>query len=226
MQLSVPPLAGLSILVAATIVAAETGTTLPGHEHHSSPIDTEFLQRQWPRQRVRELEVGRYPVRWRERASRKEGIFAGVRFEAPLERRAVWELSNDYNDVGHNVPGVVAVRYLERSETHEVIQIDAKVLWKKLTLNFEVEKEPPRIIRFRLVNAALGEYRGICSYEEQPTSVTGQPVGTTVELTTWLKPARPVPMGLLLMVERMALLQGVREFLKACAQHQTAGSRL
>lgn len=208
------------LLCAAATLAADT---LPNSSPSGSPgaIDTQFLERPWSRQRVRELEVGRHPVRWRERASRQEGIFAGVRFEAPLERRAVWELSNDYHDVGHTVPGVVAVRYLERSETHEIIQIDAKVLWKKLTLNFQVEKEPPRVVRFRLVNAVLGEYRGVCVYEEsRRDAASGRgSAGTTVELTTWLKPSRPVPMGLLLTVERIALLHGVREFLEACDRH-------
>lgn len=153
--------------------------------------------------------MGRYPVRWRQRASKQEGIFAGIRFEAPLSRQVMWEESTDYSDIGRITPGVTAVRYLEQSERRQVIQIDAKVLWKTLRLTFEVEQEPPRAIRFRLTNEALGEYRGLCTFEETPP-------GTTAELITWLKPSRPVPMGALLLLERMVLLHAVREFLEKC----------
>ena len=174
----------------------------------AAAIDTELIQRPWPDQQVHEFEVGRHAVRWRQRASRTDGIFAGVRFEIALPRQTVWTLANERQDVGRTIPGVTAVRVLEQSETREVIDVDVKVLWHRVTLHFEVEKEPPRVVRFRLVNRALGEYRGVCVFEESP--------GTSVELATWLQPARPVPMGLLLLVERMALLQGARQFLLQC----------
>ena len=172
-------------------------------------IDTALLEGPWPNQRVRETEVGRYPVRWRSRIAKREGIFAGLRFTAPLDAQTIWGMSSDYHDIGTKVPGVKAVRFLEQTETREVIAIDVKVLWKELTLTFEVEREPPRVMRFRLVNAALGEYRGVAVYAPEGT-------GTTVELSTWLQTAHPVPAGLLLGVERIALLQGAREFLEDC----------
>ena len=104
-------------------------------------IDTEFLeQRPWPKEWVHETEVGRYPVVWRQRASKTDGIFGSVRFEVPLPQERVWELSNDYQDVGTLTPGVTAVRYLEESETRKVIQVDVKVLWVELQLTFEVEQ--------------------------------------------------------------------------------------
>ena len=200
----------LSAVFSAT-VAAWAGT-----------IDTDFLQQPWPKQRVRETEVGRYAVRWRERASKQDGIFAGVRFSAPLDRQATWNLANAYHDIGAMTPGVTAVRVIEQSENRQVIQIDVKVLWKTLRLNFEVEQEPPHAIRFRLANQALGEYRGLCVFEEPPGRTAGAPAktATDVELVTWLKPSRPVPMGLLLIVERMTLLQGARAFLESCDQHR------
>lgn len=193
----------------------------------AATIDTDFIERPWPKQWVREFEVGRYPVRWRQRVSKQDGLFAGVRFTARLPRQAVWDLANDYQDIGRITPGVTAVRYLERSETREVIQLDVKILWKQLTLTFEVEKEPPRIMRFRLVNEALGEYRGISVFaEEEPagpaTNDVGggaggeRPAGTGVEMATWLKPSRPVPLGLLLLAERVVMLQAAREFLESC----------
>ncbi|MBI1992089.1 MAG: hypothetical protein HYS71_02460, partial [Candidatus Omnitrophica bacterium] len=107
-------------------------------------IDTAFLTPPWPKQVVRELEVGRYPVRWRQQVSRRDGLFTAVRFEAPLERQTVWDRANDYSDVGRMTPGVTAVRFLEQSPTRQVIQLDVKVLWKTLQLTFEVEQEPPR----------------------------------------------------------------------------------
>ena len=189
----------------------------------AAPIDTEVLEHPWPRERVRQLEVGRYPVRWRHRASRAEGLFTGVRFEVPLERQGAWELANDYSDIGPTVPGVTAVRFLERSATRQVIQVDVKVLWKKLRLTFEVEQDPPTRIRFRLVHHAVGEYIGVCVFEERPASGThATGPSTTVELSTWLKPARPVPLRLLLLVERMALLGGVKSFLASCDQDRLA----
>jgi len=179
-------------------------------------IDTDFLERPWPKQWVREFEVGRHPVRWRQRASKRDGLFAGVQFTAPLPQQAVWDLANDYQDIGHITPGVRAVRYLERSETREVIQLDVQVLWKQLTLTFEVEKEPPRVMRFRLVHETLGEYRGVSVFTEGEAAGEDHPAGTGVELATWLLPNRPVPMGLLLVVERMVMLQAAREFLETC----------
>lgn len=181
-------------------------------------IDTTALEQPWPKQRVRETEVGRYPVTWREKANRREGIFAGVRFSAPLDRQAVWDLAADYGDIGSKTPGVTAVRMVEQSETRQVIEVDAKVLWKTLTLRFEVERDPPKAMRFRLTDELLGEYRGVCRFE--PTAT-----GTDVEMATWLKPSRPVPIGLILLVERMTFLQGVKGFLEACEPRSSASPR-
>ena len=183
-------------------------------------IDTDFIQRPWPHQWVHDLEVGRYPARWRQRASKTDGIFAGVRFEVPLSRQAAWDLSSDYQDIGKMTPGVTAVRYLERTANREVIQVDVKVLWKTLQLTFEVEKEPPKAMRFRLVNEVLGEYRGVCLLEEPPsdgTNVNASP-RTSVELATWVKPSRPIPMGLLLLVERVTMLRAAKRFVNSCEQ--------
>lgn len=181
-------------------------------------IDTAFLEQPWPNQRVRQTEVGRHPVTWRERAGKEAGIFAAVQFVVPLDREATWRLANEYQDVGHITPGVTAVRYLERTETRQVIQVDVKILWKKLQLTFEVEQEPPDAVRFRLVNRILGEYRGLCRFEEasEPGTDGVRRPATAMELVTWLQPARPVPQGLLLAVERITMLRGVRDFLKAC----------
>ena len=180
-------------------------------------IDTGFIEQPWPKQRLHETEVGRYPVVWRQHAGKSDGIFAGVRFTAPLARPEVWELSNEYEDIGKITPGVTAVRYRERTERREVIEVDVKILWKTLTLVFEVEKEAPAAVRFRLVNEALGEYRGISKFDEAPD-------GTTVELLTWLKPSRPVPMRLLLLVERITMLQAARMFLERCEARAKRGA--
>jgi len=189
---------------------------LAGGLSAAAAIDTDAIGKPWPKQRAHELEVGRHQVRWRQKASRREGVFAGVRFTAPYPRQAVWQLSSDYSSVGTMTPGVAAVRFVERSPTRQVIDIDVHVLWKTVTLTFEVEQEPPEVLRFRLRNELLGEFRGVSIYEEVPQSDGG--VGTRVELSTWLKPARPLPLGLLLLVERMTLLQGVKRFLETCDQ--------
>ncbi len=192
----------------------------------AGPIETTALQQSWPRQRIRSYEVGRHDVRWREAASRKDGIFAGVSFTAPLARPRVWDMANDYSDVGHMTPGVESVRFLENTPTRQVIQIDVKVLWKRIRLTFEGAQDPPTAIRFRLANQAIGEFRGLCLFSEvaSPSSGTTAAAQTSVELDTWLKPARPVPVGLLLLVERMNLLQGIKEFLVTC-DRQAASSQ-
>ena len=202
-------------------------------------IETGFIQKPWPKQRVRHLEVGRHEVRWREWASKPDGIFASARFETPLPRQTVWDLSNSYTDVGEMTPGVTAVRYLERTERRQVIQVDIKVLWKMLQLTFEVEQDPPAVARFRLLNDLIGDYRGVCIFEELPAQGAGGPPapaarqsqepgraaimtsrpGTAVEFSTWLQPSRPVPMGLVLFVERMTMLQAARRFLDECDRH-------
>ena len=181
-------------------------------------IETDFLQQPWPHQRVRVLKVCRTALRWRQRAGRTDGIFAGVQFIAPLAHQRAWDLANDYTDIGRGTPGVTGVRFLERSPSRQVIQVDVKVLWKRLRLVFEVEQEPPQIIRFRLVNEAIGEYRGVCTFAEPPRAEAGRErrAETSIELSTWFNPSRPVPAGLLLFAERMTLLQGVKEFLKTC----------
>jgi len=190
-----------------------------GGELFAGSIDVDHLRKPWRREVVREFEVGRDPVRWRQRVSRKEGVLAGVRFEAPLAREAVWTRSTDYSDVGRLTPGVEAVRILEDTPGRRVIQVDVKILWKRLRLIFEVEQDPPREIRFRWDGAGLGQFRGLCVLEDVP------PGRTAVELSTSFKPARPVPLSLLLVVERIAILQAVREFLRACEQGRTSTAR-
>jgi len=175
-------------------------------------IETEFLEQPWPRQMVREYEVGKWPVRWRQKASVTEGIFAGASFNTTTPLEQTWELATDYTDLGSMTPGVTAVRMIEQTPTRQVIQIDIKVLWKTLRLRFEIEQERPDAVRFRLVNPELGEYRGVCLMRQEPNH-------TQVELATWLKPAVRLPSGLILSVERIVLLRGIRNFLETCEQH-------
>lgn len=180
-------------------------------------IETDQLVHPWPKQWTHDFEVGRHTVHWRQRASRTEGVFAGVRFHVPRERHAVWDLANEYEDVGRITPGVRAVRYLEQSPTRQVIQLDLKILWKDLTLTFEVERDPPREVRFRWLDHRFGEFRGVCAFEELAASETNGAPTTNVDMATLFKSTRPVPMNLLLAVERLALLQAVRRFLE---QHE------
>ena len=208
---------GLWVLALAVLCVA-TGAAAGAED--AAPIDTALLEAPWPKQLVRTLEVGRYEVRWRQRASKRDGIFAGVRFTTPLEREAIWSRTSDFTQIGQITPGVQAVRFLEDTPARQVIQIDVKVLWKELTLTFEVEREPPRIMRFRLANRAFGEYRGLCVLEELPPARPGEPARTQVELSTWLKTEAPIPAGLILAVERVTMLQATRSFLESCEQQR------
>jgi hypothetical protein len=220
-------------------------------------IDTNALEAAWPKQRTRAHEVGRHEVRWRYLADEQRGLFAGVEFVTPLARRRVWGLTTDYADVGQMAPGVRQMRYVERGPDRQVIEVDIRVLWKTLTLTFEIEQEQERAVRFRWVNRSLGQFLGVCWLEDapailrpsasppaakppspaglgvfqsslrqsaaasgagpavgarQPESVTG----TRVHLATWAKPARPVPMRLMVAAERMIMLHGAKHFLEAC----------
>jgi hypothetical protein len=183
----------------------------------SVPIDTGFIEKPWPKQRERELEVGRHPVRWRDRVHKKEGLFAGARYVAPVPSEEAWRLATEYHDLGTELPGVTAMRTIEQSERRDVIEFDLKVLWKQLTIRFEIERDPGRALRFRMLNQAIGEYRGVCLFEPAEGGS-----GTTMELSTWLKPARPVPLGMLLIAERMVMLRGVRDFLEQAERHGPA----
>lgn len=205
--------------VTAGVVQAAIGAVCAASGAWAATIDTDFIQGPWPKQTSRSFEVGKHEVQWRQRASRSEGVFAGVRFKVPLDRQAVWDLGHDYRGLGRVTPGVTAVRLLERQPTRQVIELDVKVFWKMLQLTFEVEQEPPRVTRFRLVNEAVGEYRGVCVFEELSSGRAAKAAAsrhTVVELSTWLKPSRPIPASLVLLAERITLLQGVRGFLETC----------
>lgn len=156
-------------------------------------------------------------MRWKHAASKKDGILASVRFTVPLDQAETWSRSNAYQDVGQTIPGVQAVRYIERSDTREIIELDVKVLWRELTLHLDIEKQAPGLLRFQMRNPGIGEYRGLCRYEAVTDPATGQPA-TEVDLSTWLVPAKPIPLRLLLAVERMAMLQGAKRFLEAAEQ--------
>ena len=201
-------------MAAGLLVLGLAGNALAG------TIDTGFIERPWPRQRVRHYEVGKYAVRWRQRADKQAGLFAGVEFTTPTDRQTTWALSTDYNDIGRLTPGVTAVRYLERTPTRQVVQIDVKVLWKTLHLTFEVEQDPPNAIRFRLVNELLGEYRGVSVFKEPDAFHSSEPAKTGVLMATWLQPARPMPLGVLATVQRMVFLPAVKSFLEACEAKQ------
>lgn len=169
---------------------------------------------------MRELEVGRYPVRWRQRASRREGVFAGLEFDAPCSRAQLWQQTTDYADFQEKVPGVSRVTVREESPVRRTIDIEMRVLWRTFRLAFEVEEARAADhdeIRFRLAHEVIGEYRGVCWLRDPPAAPGAQPdrAHTTVGLATWLKPARPVPMGLILLTERMAFLHGVQNFLES-----------
>lgn len=211
-------LAAWGFVASAQDVTPGAAASSSANHGRTERIATAFIQQPWPRQVVRALEVGRYDVTWRQRASRQEGIFAGVRFTAPIGRQRLWDLTTDYADIGRVTPGVKAVRYLERTPDWQVIQLDVQVLWKTLQLTFEIEQDPPKAMRFRLVDERLGEYRGVCWLEEPAGPGAGGQGqdGTVVELATWLKPARPVPMGLILLVERMTFLRATESFLDTC----------
>jgi len=183
-------------------------------------IETAFLEQPWPKQRTRDYEVGKYAVQWRQAVKgRGEEIFAGAAFVSPAAPQATWDLATDYPGLGTMTPGVEQVQVLEDTPARQAIQIDIKVLWKKLRLVFEIEREPPSVARFRLVNEVVGEYRGLCRM-----SPAGEQ--TRVELATWLRPAVRVPPGLILWVERVAMLRGIREFLKDCEQAAPSVARL
>lgn len=182
---------------------------LSGLTGPSWAIDTGVLERPWPRQQVREYEIYKYAVRWRQRVSKTEGIFAGANFTAPSTRDRTWALATDYTDLGRMTPGVSSVRFLEKTPTRQIVQIDVKILWKDLTLTFEVEQDPPNALRFRLVNDFIGEYRGVSLFRLEGEQ-------TAVELATWLKPAVKVPSRLILWAERVVLLKGIRSFLQTC----------
>ena len=188
-------------------------TTAAGEPAVSETIDTSSLEAPWPHQLEREIEVGRENVVWRQRGSRKEGIFAGIRFQVPVDRPRAWALANDYSDVGSHTEGIRSVRVIEEAPGRRRVLVEAEVLWITLRLDFEIEEKEPESIRFRLRNPEIGEYTGYCRFEPaEPKPEGGQ--ATSIEFATRFKPVRPIPIGLALLAERMVLLRGVRAFLE------------
>ncbi len=199
-------------LAAALGLAAALAAGLPAW---AGAIDTAFLERPWPRQLERRYEIGWDEVYWRQKASKRDGIFAGARFIAPAGLETVWNLSADYAELKTMAPDVDRLRVLEQTEEREVVEFDMKVLWKEVTLRFEIERERPNAVRLRLANPAIGDYLGVCRMS--PVDVpAGVPPQTSVEFITWLKPAMRIPAGLVLWVERLVMLKGVRKFLETC----------
>ncbi len=181
-----------------------------------SPIDTAFLEKPWKDQLEREFEVGRHNVYWRQRSSKSDGLFAGMRFTAPLDRKRAWYLANEYSDVGLSTPGIKSVQITEKTPTFKVVRVEAEVLWISLALNFEVEQLAPEIVRFRLVDSKIGQYFGYCRFQDAPAEAAAAPGATQMEFATWFKSSKPIPGGLALLAERMVLLRGARSFLRLC----------
>lgn len=181
-------------------------------------IDTAFLEGPWPKERVRVTEVHKYAVQWREYLDKEKGMYMGVRFTAPTDHETTWELATaNYADVGKTVPGLRAFRTIEDTPERKVIEMDIKILWKEMTLTFEIERQPPDVLRFRMISKQIGQYIAVYKLSEPTGVITSmEPAVTQIEFSTWLMPARPVPMGMLATAERMIFLRMAREFLKAC----------
>lgn len=209
----------LRTLIRVSFIAI-CGIFLSANFVSAGSIDTEFIEQPWPKQWERHFEVGKWPVVWRQYASKEGGIFASIRFRAPLDQETVWNLTSDYKDIGEMIPGVSAVTYLEDTPNRQVIQMDVEVLWKQLRLVFEIERDPPNAVRFRMFNERLGEFRGVSKLESVMDD-SGNSY-TDMELATWLKTVKPVPAGLLLISQRMMLVEAARNFLDACEQYLTA----
>ena len=78
-------------------------------------------------------------MRWRQAASKTEGIFAGATFTAPVPQQRAWETATGYTDLGAGTKGVEQVRILEDSPERQVIEIDLKNLGL-LDHDFTIEK--------------------------------------------------------------------------------------
>ena len=203
-----------NLIVAVACLALLVGSA-------SAAIDSGELSQPWPKQRTHLYEVGRYPVLWRHKSSKQEGLWAGVSFIAPRPRATVWALSNDYSDLGKMTPGVQAVRIRQEGEHRKVIAVDMKVLWKSVTLTFEFEEDPPNAIRFRWQDRRFGEYVGIATFADVAAKSGEASAQTQVDLSTRFKPYRAAPLRLLLGVERMAMISATRDFLKSCEKSPT-----
>ena len=185
----------------------------------SAAIDTASLEEAWPKEKTSALEVGKYPIQWRQSVTKEQGIRISARFTAPLPMDRTSRQIADYTALKSMVPGVTTVRRTEESAGRQVVEMDAKVLWKTLRLAFEVEPTPPDLTRFHLLNERLGDYRGLCRLRD-----AGQG-RTDVEMITALKPTIHLPMSLRLLAERRMFLTGIRNFLDTCDHDAAAAAR-
>jgi hypothetical protein len=67
-----------------------------------------------------------------------------------VPQQTAWTKANAYQDVGKITPGVTAVRYTEKTETRQVIELDVKILWKKLHRSHRQVRQQVRVpLQFR-----------------------------------------------------------------------------
>lgn len=184
-------------------------------------IDTGSLEQPWPKQLCRDYEAGRFPVKWRHKLIKKEGLFAGVSFTAKGGLQAVWDLATDYSNVDKATAAIQALRVREESANRQSVEVELKVLWKTMTLTFEVEKEAPNALRFRWNDMRFGEFKGVALFSEEAASKENPEGGTRVAVSTLFHPYRAAPLRLLLGFQRMAMLHASRDFLEACENPPT-----
>ncbi len=179
-------------------------------------IQTGDLTHKWVEYSERTYEVRRYDVDWRWRVSSDEKIHTGLSFTLPFPRQLLWNQSLKYSLIGEKTRGVKKIEVLYQDAHREIVQVTLKVLWKTATLKIEFERNEPREIRFQIDHSKFGHFRGVVEFKEVPRAGDHLQKATEGELTAVFQPAYDLPSGIVLMVQRMVLLRGLRAYFELC----------
>jgi len=174
----------------------------------------ELLQRPWPRERRRTLEVGRTAVVWREATRPDHRLFAGADLTVPADLDTAWRSLSDARALGPMTPGVARVDVLEETETHRLVQVTIALRTllgtRTMQLRYAMDQQPKEWMAFRLVEHPYVAYRGRLDFATSEG-------GTRLALATELQPRVRIPTWLLRWVERRVVLGGIRAWLRALA---------
>jgi hypothetical protein len=183
-------------------------------------IDTTELEQPWPTQRMRVTEVGTHAVHWRQWDGKDRGLFGSMEFVVPYPLDVVWEQSTNLDDIVAVSPDIQSMRIVETAGHRTVVEAKVRVLWRVVTMVFEIEETPQEVVRFRLYHSETGEYVGMTRFTpvtaEQAPATDGEHTGMVV--STRFRFARQVPGAVVLPLQRMILLRGMKRFMEGCQE--------
>ncbi len=164
----------------------------------------------------REYEVHKYVVTWYAMAPGENKLYSRASYDLPFPRQLIWDEAIKYEQVAKSARGVKRLDVLYEDEHKQVVELAIKVLWTDWVFQFEIEREAPRTMTFRVDHPKLGQCRGYSEFTEKGKVGASEMAQTHVELVMSLEPAVSVPDNMVLMIQKMIVLRGLRSFFELC----------